>query len=68
MTRITCPWARHSVVVWAVLTLSGAVPARSVTLPPQDPAKADTTRKKEKPLPLEAARTVALDLTEGSWD
>ncbi len=51
-----------------VMASSGwAVPAWSAAPAVQDTAKADTAKKKEKPLPLEAARTIPFDLTEGSW-
>jgi Tol biopolymer transport system component/imidazolonepropionase-like amidohydrolase len=50
-----------------------AVPAPAATAEPtayalaQDTTAADTAKKKEKPLPLEAARTISFTTDEGSW-
>ena len=53
--------------VLAALVVATAPTALTALTATQDTATADTTKKKEKPLPLEAARTVSLDLNQGSW-
>lgn len=49
-----------------VIALAGLL-ATTGAAAQQDTAAADTTRKKNENLPLEAARTIAFDATEGSW-
>ena len=75
MTRLAC-FSLIAFVVCLVTMRADATPEPHVSLIPTslmqeaDTTKADTTKakkKKDKPLPLEAGRTVSFTTDEGSW-
>ena len=57
---------RHTLLVAAAALLLAPV-APSVTLDAQAPAGADSAKKKQGDLPLEAARSIGFSTDEGTW-